>query len=100
MSPDRVVSLKPRARTVTEDILRVSVQLDLGALDNGKVRTRVVGIVRRRGGGERRASYTIGFVEREAFVSREGGPYVAGNKGGTLCPVDTSGSGYRRCPPG
>ena len=80
VSPDRVVSLKPRARTVAEDILRVSMQLDLEVLDDGKVRERVVRLFVAMARGLE-SFYAIGFVEREALVSRGGGPYAVGMKG-------------------
>jgi len=80
VTSDGSVSLKPRERTVAENILRVRVRLDLGALDDGKVRERVVRLFVAMARGLE-SFYAIGYVEREALISHGGGPYAVGMKG-------------------
>jgi hypothetical protein len=80
VAPDRVVSLKPRARTMAEDIMKVRMQLDLVALDDEKVRERVVGLFVAMARGLE-SFYALGYVEREALISFGGGPYAVGMKG-------------------
>ena len=94
--PRRVV--KPRARTVAEDILRISRQLrprSPGSREGAREGRRIV----RRHGEGLESFYAIGFIEREALDS-VGAAVCGGDEGALhLCPVDTRvGSGIPPVP--